>query len=122
MDLAKLHGKVVLLDFWATWCGPCMAKLPEILELNKKYQDKGFQVVGVSFDQDKDALLKIVKAKHMDWPEYFDGKGFEGEIATRFNVDAIPDAWLVDRDGFLHPVDREADLDEEISKLLATKP
>ena len=122
VDLSKLHGKVVLLDFWATWCAPCMAKLPEIVELNKKYQDKGFQVVGVSFDQDKDALLKVVKAKHMDWPEYFDGKSFDGETAVRFNVDAIPDAWLVDRQGFLHPVDREADLDEEISKLLAAKP
>ena len=122
VDLSKLHGKVVLLDFWATWCAPCMAKLPEIVALNKKYQDKGFQVVGVSFDQDKDALLKVVKAKHMDWPEYFDGKSFDGETAVRFNVDAIPDAWLVDRQGFLHPVDREADLDEEISKLLAAKP
>ena len=122
VDLSKLQGKVVLLDFWATWCAPCMEKIPEIVALKKKYQDQGFQVVGVSFDQDKSALLKIVKAKNMDWPEYFDGKGPEGETAARFNIDAIPAAWLVDRQGFLHPVDREADLDEEVSKLVAAKP
>ncbi len=122
VDLSKLRGKVVLLDFWATWCAPCMAKIPEIVTLSKKYQDKGFQVIGVSFDQDKSALLKIVKAKDMDWPEYFDGKGPEGETTSRFGVDAIPAAWLVDRQGLLHQVDREADLDTEIAKLIDSKP
>ena len=120
VDFAKLRGKVVLLDFWATWCGPCMAKLPEILETNKKYKDKDFQLVGISLDQDKDTLEKAVKAKGMDWPEFFDGKGWQNEVAQRFGVEAIPAAFLVDKKGMLHPVDEEADLDAEIGKLLAT--
>ena len=122
VDLSKLRGQVVLLDFWATWCAPCMAKIPEIVAIHKKYQDKGFQVIGVSFDQNKSALLKIVKAKDLDWPEHFDGQGMDGETGARFNIDGIPDAYLVDRQGYAHQVDREADLEEEISKLLAAKP
>ena len=121
VDLSKLRGKVVLLDFWATWCGPCMAKLPEIIKLNEKYKAQGFQLVGISLDQNKAALLKTVKAKGMDWPEYFDGKGWESTVGTRFGVQAIPAAWLVDKKGFVHAVDEEADLDAEVAKLLADK-
>ena len=122
VDFSKLRGKVVLLDFWATWCGPCMAKLPEILKINEKYKGKDFQLVGVSLDQDKAALLKTVKAKGMDWPEYFDGKGWESEVGTRFGVQSIPAAWLVDKKGLVHAVDQDADLDAEIGKLIADKP
>ena len=122
VDLAKLRGKVVLLDFWATWCGPCMAKLPEIQKINEKYKDKGFQLIGISLDQDKDALLKTVKAKKMDWPEYFDGKGWESAVSTRFGVQAIPAAWLVDRQGLAHAISEETDLDAEIAKLTDAKP
>ena len=122
VDIAKLRGKVVLLDFWATWCAPCMAKLPEIQKINDKYKDKGFQLLGISLDQDKNALLKITKSKKMDWPEYFDGKGPEGAIALRFGVQAIPAAWLVDRKGYVHPVGMQADLDAEIAQLIDAQP
>ena len=122
VDLSKLRGKVVLLDFWATWCGPCMAKLPDIQKLNAKYKDKDFQLIGISLDQDKAALLKTAKAKNMDWPEYFDGKGWESVVGTRFGVQSIPAAWLVDKKGLAHAVSQEADLDEEIAKLLEAKP
>ena len=122
VDFAKLRGKVVLLDFWATWCGPCMQKLPEIQKINDKYKDKGFQLVGISFDQDKAALLKTVKSKKMDWPEYFDGKGWESAVGTRFGVQAIPAAWLVDKQGLVHQIGEDADLDMEIAKLIDAKP
>ena len=122
VDLAKLRGKVVLLDFWATWCAPCMAKLPEIQKINEKYKDKGFQIVGISLDQDKAALLKVVKAKKMDWPEYFDGKGFENAVGARFGIQQIPTAWLVDRQGLAHSVSEDADLEAEIAKLVDAKP
>lgn len=121
VDLSKLRGKVVLLDFWATWCGPCMAKLPEILKLKDKYKGKDFQLIGISLDEDKAVLLKTVKAKGMDWPEYFDGKGWESEVGTKFDVRSIPAAWLIDKKGLVHAVDQDADLDAEIAKLLAEK-
>ena len=119
VDLAKLRGKVVLLDFWATWCGPCMAKLPEIQAINKKYVDKDFQLIGISLDEDKAELEKTVKAKDMTWPEYFDGKGWQSDVGTKFGVESIPASFLVDKKGLLHAVDGDADLDAEIGKLLA---
>ena len=119
IDLAKLRGKVVLLDFWATWCGPCMAKLPEIQAIDKKYAGKDFQLIGISLDEDKAALEKTVKAKDMTWPEYFDGKGWQSDVGTKFGVEAIPASFLVDKKGLLHAVDGDADLDAEIGKLLA---
>ena len=76
-------------------------------------------MIGISLDQDKAALEKIVKSKEMTWPEYFDGKGWQNDVGTRFGVEAIPAAFLVDRKGLLHPVDSEADLGGEIDKLLA---
>ena len=119
VDLAKLRGKVVLLDFWATWCGPCMAKLPEILDLQKKYKDKDFQLIGISLDQDKAALEETLKNKGMDWPQYFDGKGWQSDLAARFGVEAIPATWIVDKKGLAHELDPDTDLDTEVSKLLA---
>ncbi len=119
VDTAKLRGKVVLLDFWATWCGPCMAKLPDILDLQKKYRDKDFQLIGISLDQDKAALAETLKTRGMDWPQYFDGKGWQSEVGARFGVEAIPATWILDKKGLAHEVDPESDLDGEVAKLLA---
>ena len=121
VDLAKLRGKVVLLDFWATWCVPCMMKLPEVLAVHKKYDAKDFQIVGISLDQDPKALEKVTRQKGMDWPEVNDPKGFEGEIPGQFGLEVIPTAWLVDRQGYAHPLALDADLDAEIAKLVARK-
>ena len=119
VDTAKLRGKVVLLDFWATWCGPCMAKLPEILDLQKKYRDKDFQLIGISLDQDKAALQETLKTKGMDWPQYFDGKGWQSDVGARFGVESIPATWILDKKGLAHELDPESDLDAEVAKLLA---
>ena len=121
IDLAKLRGKVVLLDFWATWCVPCMMKLPEVLAIHKKYDAKDFQIIGISLDQDRSALEKVIRLKGMDWPEVNDPKGFEGEIPGEFGLEVIPTAWLMDREGHAHPLALDADLDAEIAKLVAQK-
>src|SRR2546428_11372592 len=72
VDLAKLKGKVVLVDFWATWCGPCVGEVPHVVETYKKFHDKGFEIVGISLDQNKDALVNFTKSHGMTWPQYFD--------------------------------------------------
>jgi len=119
VDLSKLRGKVVLVDFWATWCPPCREEVPNVVAAYKKYHDQGFEVVGISLDQDKDALQSFVKDKGMAWPQYFDGKEWENEISSRFGIDAIPAMWLLDKKGMLVTTDASTDLDAGIAKLLA---
>ena len=99
IDLAAMKGKVVLVDFWATWCGPCVAELPNVQKTYDKYHDKGFEIIGISLDQDKDKLTKFVENKKMPWPQYFDGKGWGNEISTGFGITGIPATFLVGKDG-----------------------
>ncbi len=80
VDLAAMKGKVVLIDFWATWCGPCVGELPHVKAAYDKLHGQGFEIVGISFDKRRDDLEKFVKEKDMAWPQYFDGKGWENQL------------------------------------------
>ena len=118
VDLAEMKGKVVLIDFWATWCGPCVKEVPHVVEAYGKYHDKGFEIVGISLDSDKSALSKFIKEHGMAWPQYFDGKGWENVMAKRFGIHSVPSMWLVDKQGNLVTTNARADLDGQIEKLL----
>ena len=101
-DQSTLTGKVVLVDFWATWCGPCIAEIPNVLEAYKKYSSKGFEVVGVSLDQDRDALEKFVTDKKIPWPILFEnseGSGWQHPLATYYGISGIPTVILIGKDG-----------------------
>ena len=118
IDLAKLRGKVVLVDFWATWCPPCREEVPNVVATYKKYHDQGFEVLGISLDQDKDALLSFTKENGMVWPQYFDGKGWDNTISKSFGIDSIPAMWLVGKDGKVVTTDARGDLDGQVATLL----
>ncbi len=82
VDLAKLRGKVVLLDFWASNIPPCIPEVPGTVSVYQKYHDQGFEIVGISCDRDKKELLDFTKNNGMVWPQYFDGKGFNNDLKT----------------------------------------
>ena len=100
-DLAGLRGKVVLVDFWATWCPPCVEEVPQLVDTYEKFKDRGFEIVGISLDNDKSALEKFTAENKMTWPQFFDGKGWDNELAQRFKIQSVPTMWLLGRDGKL---------------------
>jgi len=93
-------GKIVMLDFWATWCGPCMREVPGLVETYGKFHDKGFEVLGVTLDQPnaEDKIKKVTGEQKMTWQQIYDGKGWQAEIAVLYAVDSIPATFLVDGD------------------------
>ncbi len=99
LNLAAYKGKVVLVDFWATWCGPCVAELPNVIAAYRKYHDKGFEIVGVSLDKDRGALTRFLAENKMEWPQFFDGKGWENKVAAAYAIHAIPATFLLDGEG-----------------------
>lgn len=103
VSLEDYKGKVVLIDFWATWCRPCVNEMPNVRAAYSKYHDKGFEILGVSLDNSAAPLQKWYSnpATTTAWPSVFEGKGWGSENAKRFHVISIPATYLVDREGVL---------------------
>lgn len=92
-------GKVVLIDFWASWCGPCRREMPNLVEAYAKYKDKNFEIVGVSLDQDGAAWKEAIKTLNITWPQMSDLKFWQSEGAQLYAINSIPHTVLVDKDG-----------------------
>ena len=92
-------GKYVLLDFWAAWCGPCRVANPHIVELYKRYKDKGFEIIGISLDQSKEAWLKAIKDDNLTWPHMSDLGHWQSAAAKLYSVSGIPHMVLLDKEG-----------------------
>jgi thiol-disulfide isomerase/thioredoxin len=121
LTLDQYKGKVVLLDFWATWCAPCVAEMPNVAAAYKKYKAKGFDVVGISLDeaQDRAAVNAFMKKYGMAWRQVYEGKGWESEIAAKYQVQAIPFGLLIGKDGKIAAVNvRGEELEPAIAKAL----
>jgi thiol-disulfide isomerase/thioredoxin len=105
LSLAQYKGKVVLMDFWATWCGPCVGEMPNVIAAYKKYHARGFDIVGISLDQSRPALTAFIAQHKMPWRQVFDGKYWSSAVPREYGVQAIPFGLLIGRDGRIAAVD-----------------
>jgi peroxiredoxin len=97
--LSSLKGKVVLIDFWASWCRPCRMENPNVVRLYKEYKDKGFEVYGVSLDKSKDDWIKAIKDDGLSWTHVSDLGFWQSSVVKLYNITGIPQTYLVDKDG-----------------------
>src|SRR5262249_11562836 len=123
VDVADYRGKVVLVDFWATWCGPCIAELPNVESAYEKYHADGFEVIAVSLDRTRDRLEKFVGERKLPWPQIFfdeEGKRFwSNPLVKEHKVGSIPATFLLDRDGKVAATNlRGGRLEEAVAHLL----
>lgn len=120
LSLSKLRGSVVLLDFWASWCAPCRAEMPNVKKIYDEFHEKGFEIVGVSLDQTEAKFKSYVDEQELPWPMIFDGNGWKAEIGRQYAVSAIPATYLIDRKGVIRYKSLRGDeLREAVSTLLA---
>ena len=123
LSTADWKGKVVLVDFWATWCGPCIAELPRVKKVYADYHDKGLEILGVSCDEQAGDLTEFLTSnKDMPWPQLFDkNKPGWHPLATEYGISGIPTMFLIDRKGVLRSVTARENFEEMIPKLLEEK-
>jgi len=102
ISLKDYRGKVVLLDFWGVWCGPCIAEMPNLKRVYPTYKDQGFDIIGVSLDDEESALRDYLKENDIQWRQIYSGERWEEDpLAQQFKITGVPEQWLIDRDGKL---------------------
>jgi peroxiredoxin len=122
LSIANYQGKVVLLDFWATSSASSRAELPYVMSAYGKYHDRGLEIIGISLDQDPAKFTEFTKAMGLNWPQYFDGQGWQNKLAVKYGVEKLPATYLLDREGKIIGKDLHGEaLLDAVAKALGTQ-
>jgi len=119
LSLQDMRGKVVLIDFWASWCKPCRMNNPNLVALHEKFRDKDFEILGVSIDKSKADWIKAIQKDGLTWKQVLDPGGWDAQSTANYGVDAIPASFLIDKEGVIRGINLEGrELEGTIRKLL----
>ncbi|MFI5131199.1 MAG: TlpA family protein disulfide reductase [Chitinophagales bacterium] len=119
LTLTAFKGKVIVLDFWASWCVPCRTANRELAKLYNKYKSKGFEIFSVSLDESKKDWKKAISKQKITWVQVNDPRGWDAQTALRWNISQLPTTYLINKNGDVVSIDLEGkELDENIKKLL----
>ncbi len=122
LSVAKYKGKLVLVEFWATWCVPCVGELPHLIKAYNKHHADGFEIIGISLDKDEQTLRSFLKTKEIPWAQYCDGKGWDSKLVAKYGIQEVPTTFLLDGDGKIIGQDLLGEaLEEALTKALAGK-
>jgi thiol-disulfide isomerase/thioredoxin len=126
ISMADLKGKVVVIDFWATWCGPCVAEMPKMKQLYAEYKSKGVEFIGVSLDQAESAggltkLKEFVKKEGIEWPQYYQGNYWQSDFSSSWGINSIPCVFIIDHEGKLYSTEARGQLEKLIPELIAKR-
>ncbi len=119
IDLAKLRGKVVLIDFWATWHDVCVSEMKTVRKAYERFHERGFEVIGVIYNQEKTEGDGFVAKEKIPWSQFWDGEGLNNAVAEKYGVRSLPEKWLLGKDGRVADRNARANLLEKVEKLLA---
>ncbi len=118
LKLSDLRGKYVLIDFWASWCGPCRRENPNVVRMYERFKEKGFEILGVSLDQNRDSWLNAIAGDGLKWPQVSDLKGWANAVAKNYEVNSIPKTILIDPKGVIIAKDlRGSSLENMLSQI-----
>ncbi len=109
VDLSKSKGNITVIDFWATWCDPCIQEFPKVKKMYSKFKNKGILFIGVSLDDDIEDLRGFVKQEEVEWPQVFDGKRWKGTIPALYNIQIIPTMIVLDRENKIRYIGSSTD-------------
>ena len=99
ININSMKGKVVLIDFWASWCGPCRKANKKLVKLYKDFKNDNFEIIGISLDIDKQRWLKAVESDKLSYTQLIDAKGFDANTAVKFGVESLPSSFLFNQNG-----------------------